>query len=124
MWRRPAIPSPSSAAPIDVTATLNANDDAGIRAAVGKVVSVKGKVMNIGKTRSGSMFFINFTGNQRGQFVGIVKKENYSDVVAALGSDLKTALAGKSIELRGEIVLYEDTPEIVVSGGEQIRLIP
>ena len=32
-------------------------------------------------------------------------------------------LTGKTVELRGEIILYKDTPEIVVTGGNQIRVV-
>ena len=70
---------------IQVTATLQANDHEGIKAAVGKVVAVTGRVQNVGRTRSGSISFINFTGNQRGQFVGIIKKENLAGVEDVLG---------------------------------------
>jgi len=105
---------------IQVTATLQANDREAILAAVGKTVAVRGKVHDIGRTRSGSIRFINFTGNSRGQFVGIVKKENLDLVTASLGFDLKTALPGRTVELRGEIILYKDIPEIIVTSGNQI----
>jgi endonuclease/exonuclease/phosphatase family metal-dependent hydrolase len=118
-----APPSPESKKEIVVTATLNANDHDAIRAAVGKTVAVRGKVHDVGRTRTGSINFINFVGNQRGQFVGIVKGEDVAVVTEALGGELKAVLTGKNVELRGEIVLYKDIPEIVVTGGNQIRVV-
>lgn len=115
--------SPQTRENIAVTATLNANEHDAIRAAVGKSVAVRGRVQEVAKTRSGSITFINFEGNQRGQFVGIVKGENLAAVTETLGGELKAALTGKTVELRGEIVLYKDIPEIVVSGGNQIRVV-
>lgn len=103
--------------------TLQADDHPAIRAAVGSVMAVQGKVSFVGQTRSGSMFFINFSGNPRGEFLGIVKKENCEAVVGALGADLKSALAGRNIELRGEIVLYKEIPEIIITDGSQLKVI-
>lgn len=115
--------SPESQKEIAVTATLNASDHDAIRAAVGKVVAVRGKVHDVGRTRTGSINFLNFEGNQRGQFVGIVKGEDLAAVTEALGGALKATLTGKTVELRGQIILYKETPEIVVTGGNQIRVV-
>lgn len=108
---------------IAVTATLNADDQAGILAAVGKVVAVRGKVHRIGKTRSGSIQFINFQKQEKGPFIGIVKRENLEAVEDSLGGLLKSSLTGKTVELRGEIVLYGEVPEIVISSGSQVRVV-
>jgi endonuclease/exonuclease/phosphatase family metal-dependent hydrolase len=118
-----APPSRESKKEIAVTATLNASDHEVIRAAVGKIVAVRGKVHDVGRTRTGSINFINFESNQRGQFVGIVKAENLAAVTETLGGELKATLTGKTVELRGEIILYKDIPEIVVTGGNQIRVV-
>ncbi len=107
---------------IIVTATLNADDQAGILAAVGKVVAVRGKVNHVGKTRSGSIQFINFQKAEKGPFIGIVKRENLEAVEEALGGALKSSLSGKTVELRGEIILYGEVPEIIVTSGNQIHL--
>jgi DNA/RNA endonuclease YhcR with UshA esterase domain len=118
-----APPSPESKKEIAVTATMNASDHDAIRAAVGKVVAVRGKVHDVGRTRTGSITFLNFEGNQRGQFVGIVKAENLAAVTETLGGELKATMTGKTVEVRGEIILYKDIPEIVVTGGNQIRVV-
>ena len=110
----------SSQAVLAVTGKLRAEAHAGVRAAVGQVVAVQGKVESVDQTRNGSVFFLKFAGAPRGEFVGIVMKENYDAVVVALGVDLKTARTGKNIELRGEIVLYKDISEIIVRSPAQL----
>lgn len=108
---------------IVVTATLNADDQAGILAAVGKVVALRGKVHHVGKTRSGSIQFINFQKQEKKPFIGIVKRENLEAVEDSLGGLLRSSLTGKTVEFRGEIFLYGDVPEIVVSSGSQVRVM-
>ena len=78
---------------------------------------------DIARTRSGSIFFLNFTGNERGQFVGIVKKENLAGVEEVLGVGLKPALTGRTVELRGQVILYKDIPEMIVLGGNQLKVV-
>lgn len=116
------MPAPKPEKEIPVTATIESDDHEAFVLRLGKVVANRGKVHDVGKTRSGSMQFINFTGNQRGRFVGIVKRENLEAVTEALGGDPKSVLTGKDIELRGEIVLYKGVPEIVVTSADQIRV--
>ena len=36
---------------------------------------------------------------------------------------MKAALTGKSVELRGEIVLYKGVPEIIVMSRMQLRVV-
>jgi hypothetical protein len=61
--------------------------------------------------------------------VGNVKKENLAVVEEVLGVGLKPALTGRSVELRGEVILYNDkklgveVPEIVVSSPNQVRVV-
>ena len=85
---------------------------------------MRGKVHRVGGTSAGGVYFIIFQGNQRGQFVGIVKEENLAAVTTTLGAELKVALTSKTIELRGKMELYKDnTPQIVVEGANQIQLM-
>jgi hypothetical protein len=108
---------------MQVTATLEASNLEGIRAAVGKTVLVKGRIQNVGATATNSIHFINFAGTSKGGFVGIVKQGDLPAITAALGADLKSALTGKAVELRGEIVLYKETPQIVITAPEQVKVV-
>lgn len=56
-------------------------------------------------------------------FIGIVKRENLEAVEDSLGGLLKSSLTGKTVELRGEIILYGEVPEIIVSSGSQVRVV-
>ena len=102
---------------------LNANDDPGIRAAQGKLVAVKGLVQNVGQTRTGSMQFINFQGNSRGQFCGIIRAANQEAVATGLGASIKSALSGKTVELHGTVMLFEDTPQIEITRADQVKIV-
>lgn len=52
-----------------------------------------------------------------------MKRENLEAVEEALGGVLKSSLVGKTVELRGEIVLYGEVPEIIVTSGSQVRVL-
>ena len=101
---------------------LGAGDARGLQAVVGKIATVKGRVQNVSSTNTSSIYFINFAGNARGGFVGIVRKDNHDALVKALGGELSGALAGKDIELRGEVVLFKDAPQIVITSASQITV--
>lgn len=113
-----------SANPVAAPAgTINANDDAAIRAAVGKAVAIRGRIARVGATSNGSITFINFTGNDRGKFVAIVRRDHLAAIKTAVGADLES-LPGKAIEVRGNVELFKDAPQIVLTAGEQIQVLP
>ena len=74
-------PSPELEKETEIVATLNADDQTAILAAVGKTVAVRGKVHHIDKTRDGSIYFINFQKEEKGPFIGIVKHEHMEAVI-------------------------------------------
>lgn len=109
--------------PTDLPGIIAANDDAAIRAAIGKNVTIKGKVSQVGATKTGSMTFINFEGSARGNFVLVLKKDYLARVAGAFGGDIKN-LQGKTVEVRGELILYRETPEIELRSETEIRVLP
>lgn len=109
--------------PVDLPGTLAASDDAAIRAAIGKNATVRGKVSDVGTTKTGSMTFINFEGSARGNFVAIVRKDFLPTVEGAAGGKLDS-LRGKTVEVRGELILYKETPEIELRGASALRVVP
>jgi len=113
----PPVPAPKLAPGV-----LSTADEAGIRTATGQMATVQGKVSRVGATDTGSITFINFSGNDRGKFVAIVRKERLPDVAAAFGGDLQ-ALAGKNVEIRGTVELFRNTPQIAITQPDQIRVI-
>ena len=115
-----SIPAPN--VPVDLPGVLAANDAAGIAAAVGKNATVRGKVSQVGHTKTASVTFINFEGNARGQLVVIVKKEHLATLSAAFGGTIES-LVGKSVEVRGEIILYREIPEIELRAPADLRVV-
>ncbi len=116
-----AIPAPT--VPSDLPGIIAADDDAAIRAAIGRNVTVRGKISQIGATKTGSMTFINFEGSARGNFVVILKKDYLGRVAGAFGGDIKN-LQGKTVEVRGELIIYKNTPEIELRSETEIRVLP
>jgi len=113
----PPVPAPKIAEGI-----ISSSDDSALRSAIGRIVTVKGKVSRIGATNNGSITFINFAGNDRDQFVAIVRRDQLSIVAGELGGDLQS-LNGKTVELKGKIDLYRNTPQIAITEPSQIRVI-
>jgi endonuclease/exonuclease/phosphatase family metal-dependent hydrolase len=108
--------------PVDLPGVLAASDDAAIRAAIGKNAVVKGKVSQVGSTKTGTMTFINFEGSARGQFVAIVKKDFLPGVAAVVGGDI-ASLVGKTVEVKGELIVYKDTQEIELRSASDIKIV-
>ena len=115
-----SVPAPN--VPTDLPGVLAAHDAASITAAVGKNATVRGKISQVGQTKTASVTFINFEGNARGQLVVIVKKEHLATLSAAFGGSLES-LVGKTVEIRGEVILYKDTPEIDLRSPADLRIV-
>lgn len=116
-----SIPTPNI--PVDLPGIIAASDDAAIRAAIGKNATVRGKVSQVGSTKTGSMTFINFEGSGRGNFVAIVKKDFLPRVAEQVGGNI-TSLQGKNVEVKGELILYKETPEIELRTASDIKILP
>lgn len=115
------IPAPN--VPETLPGIIKASDDAAIRAAIGKNVTIHGRISNVGATNTGSVNFINFEGSARGNFVCIVKKDYLKSVAEPHGGTLQT-LVGKTVEVKGELFLYKETPEIELRSATAIRVLP
>ncbi len=116
----PRAPDP----PKELPGTLAATDGAALRSAVGHIATVRGKVSEIGATNSGSITFIDFEGTSRRKFTAIVRKENVRDVTTGHGGDLRAALVGKTVVMRGKLELYKETPQIEITKPDQITVVP
>lgn len=114
------VPAPN--VPADLPGIFSANDVAAIKAAMGKTATVRGKVSRVGQTKTASVTFIDFEGNDRGQFMAIVKKEHLASVSAAFEGKLES-LVGKTVEVRGEILDYKEIPEIEVRMPADLRVV-
>ncbi|MGB8169980.1 MAG: endonuclease/exonuclease/phosphatase family protein [Chthoniobacteraceae bacterium] len=108
--------------PAPAPVALEVADTAGLIAAEGKPVVVKGRVQKVANTKTNSVYFIDFAGAPRGGFVGIVKQDHYPAIAAALGGELAAMLEGKTIELSGKVAIYKNAPQVIVTSPSQIRV--
>jgi DNA/RNA endonuclease YhcR with UshA esterase domain len=90
---------------------------------VGQLATVRGKVANVSATNTGSITFIDFAGSDRRRFTAIVRKDRLADVAAQFAGDLNAGIVGKTVEIRGKLEFYKDTPEIVVTRADQINVL-
>lgn len=120
----PTVSSPSPGRTRSPTANaLAASDAAAITARVGKKTTVRGVVDRIGTLDSAALTFINFEGIARGGFVAIVRRHHLPAIEKALGGPLATVLAGREIEVRGDVHLYGTTPQIEIERATDIHFI-
>jgi len=117
-----AVPPPQP--PGIVAGTLNASDDTSIRAAVGRIASIHGKVSQIGATNNGSVTFIDFEGTDRRRFTAIIRRDRLTDIAASFGGDLNTGITGKMVTVRGKVELYKETPQVAITRADQITVDP
>lgn len=103
---------------------LDAGNTEALIAAAGQPVVVTGRVSKVGNTSTNSIYFINFEGVARGGFVAIVRQDHYDAVSTALGGDLKDTLRGKTVEIRGNISIFKDAPQVAITAPTQIRIVP
>jgi DNA/RNA endonuclease YhcR with UshA esterase domain len=118
----PATTSAPASAPA-FAGTFPASDAKAIKDALGKSAVITGSVASVTSPQSGSIYFINFKGNERGQFTGIIKKEHLEAVNKGFDGDVAKALKGKEIELSGVLTSYRDTPQIEVTKPDQIKIV-
>ncbi len=93
-----------------------------LTAAVGKEVSVRGKISDAFKPQSGSVLLLNFEGIERRSFTAVVKKENFEALDAGFDGDVGAAVKGKTVIITGTISLYRDKPQIEIATPEQIKV--
>ncbi len=119
MAATPAAPPAPPAAPAEPL-RLSPADSAAMLAQVGKKIEVEGRIARDGVSKSGAIRFLNFDGAQRGDLtlVFFVKanpegytKENLAEYI------------GKTVRVRGQVSLFEGTPQIVIGSLSQIEVL-
>ncbi len=102
---------------------LDAGDESRIRASVGQIVTIRGRIGRIGQTSSGSITFLNFESNERGEFVVIVREAFLPDIQRSIPNGLEAGLQGRIVEVTGPVILYQQTPQIELTSPDQVRVI-
>jgi hypothetical protein len=116
----PETPAPAPA-PAPTDGVIDIKDADALKEAVGKQVTVRGKVRGFFTPSNGAML-INFDGVPRGGPTGIIEKVNVDAVKAGFKGDIETALKGKTVLVTGLVKLYKERPEVEVSTPDQIKV--
>jgi len=103
--------------------TYPATDTVAIKRRAGETITVGGRIGRIGATDSGHITFLNFAGVPRGGFVVIVR-ERYLQEMREAFPGFPDSLEGKNVGVKGEIGLYEGTPQIALTDPDQLRILP
>jgi hypothetical protein len=123
---KPAAPAPTTPetpapTPAPADGVLDIKDADALKEAVGKQVTVRGKVKGFFTPSNGAML-INFDGVPRGGPTGIIEKVNVDAVKAGFNGDMESALKGKTVLVTGLVKLYKERPEVEVSTPDQIKV--
>lgn len=102
---------------------LDAGDKPAIMDNLGREVTVRGRLLGIGALNEEYIIFLNFAGNKRGDFCGIVRQPDLPALRLSLGDDFPYALEGKTVEISGRLTDHKGTPQIEIKSSEQIRVI-
>lgn len=123
----PAAASPSPAAGGDVAGSYNAGDLDTLRPLVGKTVEITGTPTATGKSKSGTVMYLNFAGAHKA--VALVF---FTGGAAATGADPGARKAtseddlkpfvGKPVSVKGKLADYKGDLQIVVDSLDQIKV--
>ncbi len=90
----------------------------------GHKARVTGRISRIGALPDGRITFLNFDGNQREDFVAIVREGSLPALKKHFPAGLEQALVGRDVIIEGLITLFRDTPQIEIEHPAQISLPP
>jgi DNA/RNA endonuclease YhcR with UshA esterase domain len=96
---------------------FSATDDAGLKAAKGKIVRVRGKITRTGKAKATGANFLNFAS---GSFTVVTFGKSLKEFPDGEPAD---AYKNQCVEIRGEVTFYKDMPQIELSAPAQIKVI-
>ena len=114
-----ATPAPAPAAP--EATVLSVDDTAAIQAAMGKTITVEGKVQAAFWVK-GTILLITFRKEESG-FVGVAFGRNKVALNEAFGGDIATAVKGKKVRITGTVSEHNSRPQIVVDKAEQLKVV-
>jgi DNA/RNA endonuclease YhcR with UshA esterase domain len=85
---------------------------------IGQVATVEGVVAEIHRAQSGKAIFIDIGGRYpNNTFVAVIFKDDISKFSSV------DSLAGKTIDVTGQIKEYQGRPEIILNDPSQIKII-
>jgi endonuclease YncB( thermonuclease family) len=102
--------------------TLLATDRKSLISCAGTRVKVRGRVGRIVELPGKRLTFINFSGNGRDDFVGIVGRNAHSRFLKRFPQGLEKALLDQNVLLRGVVTLYRGIPQIELQDPAQLQI--
>jgi DNA/RNA endonuclease YhcR with UshA esterase domain len=100
------------------TASIDARKTEQLWASIGKEVTVRGKVLSVGKSEADKIRFLDFTADRQHGFVAAIFPAAYK----AIG-DLEK-YKGQRVEVRGVLEAYKAKTQIKVTKASQLTLLP
>lgn len=89
-------------------------------ASAGKTVTVSGLIAQVSEGRSGCVF-LNFTAPYpRQPFAGYIPAWAVADLDKALALQ---SLAGRRVELTGNVQVYKGKPQIIITHSDQLKVV-
>ncbi len=108
---------------LKIPGSLSANETSLLRSMAGHVAKVSGTIATTGALPDNRLTFLNFEGNQRGDFVAIIRGEDLPTVAAAFPGGRLAGLMGARIEVNGLITLHRETPQIEITSPSQLKVL-
>jgi DNA/RNA endonuclease YhcR with UshA esterase domain len=112
---------PSETVPVE---KIPAGDRKTLLSLAGHKARVQGRVSRIGALPDGRITFINFEGNDREDFVAIVREGSLPALNKQFPDGLDQALTGREVTIEGLVTLFRSTPQIEIENPAQIAVAP
>jgi DNA/RNA endonuclease YhcR with UshA esterase domain len=100
------------------TPSIDARKTEQLWASIGKEVTVRGKVLSVGKSEADKIRFLDFTTDRKHGFVAAIFPAAYK----AIGDLAK--YKGQRVEVRGILEAYKAKTQIKVTKASQLTLLP
>lgn len=86
---------------------------------VGYTITVEGTIVNVGKSRDGKVYFLNFHHDWRGKFYMVL----FNDLAKTLDKPVQEIFEGKHVRVRGKVEPYNGRPQIIVTSMQQVEFV-
>jgi DNA/RNA endonuclease YhcR with UshA esterase domain len=100
------------------TPSIDARKTEQLWASIGKEVTIRGKVLSVGKSEADKIRFLDFTTDRQHGFVAAIFPAAYK----AIGDLAK--YKGQRVEVRGILEAYKAKTQIKVTRASQLKLLP
>ncbi|MEM9415190.1 MAG: hypothetical protein AAGA29_06920 [Planctomycetota bacterium] len=86
---------------------------------LGHEIIVEGRIVNIGQTRSGDIFFLNFHREWRGKFYMVI----FDDLADTLEQSVADTFEGKLVRVQGLVEPHRGRPQIKIMSMDQVEFV-